>query len=88
MKIDPATGMAYSKDWERDLNLIHQAGFSCGYIQIVDLATGRNCWQVDAIRGEGPRVVIEKLTLPEAMKELRLYGLELFGSVAGQEKTC
>jgi len=57
MKIDPATGKAYRKDWERDLNRLHKAGFSSGYVQFVDLSTGEPFGQVDAINDEGSRVV-------------------------------
>ena len=71
MKIDPATGKAYLKDWQRDLDRIHHAGFSYGYVEIVDLATGEHSWQVDAFKGEGPRVVVEMPALEEAVKELK-----------------
>ena len=71
MKIDPATGKAYLHEWDRDLNLIHQAGFSYGYAQFVDLATGEHFWQVDAMKGDGPRVVVQMPTLKEAVGELK-----------------
>lgn len=71
MKIDPITGKAYSKDWERDLNLIHHAGFSYGYVEIMDLTTGEHAWQVDAMKGDGPRVMVEMPTIEEAVGELR-----------------
>jgi hypothetical protein len=70
MKIDPITGKAYLKDWQRDLNRIHHAGFSYGYVEIVDLATGEHAWQVDAMKGAGSRVVVEMPTLAGAVKEL------------------
>jgi hypothetical protein len=70
MKIDPVTGKAYVKEWQRDLDLVHQAGFSYGYVEIVDLATGEHFWQVDAMRGDGPRMVVEMPTLAEAVREL------------------
>jgi hypothetical protein len=54
MKIDPVTGKAYFREWERDLSPIHKAGFSCGYVQIMDLATRKKFWQVDAVKGKGP----------------------------------
>ncbi|MGO9572475.1 MAG: hypothetical protein ACLP5H_33580 [Desulfomonilaceae bacterium] len=53
------------------LSLIHQAGFSYGYVQIMDLTTGKQSWQVDAIKGKGPRMVGELPTLPETVKELK-----------------
>jgi hypothetical protein len=59
MKIDPITGKAYLTGWQRDLNRIHHAGFSYGYVEIVDLTTGEHSWQVDAMKGDGPRVVVE-----------------------------
>lgn len=71
MKIDPVTGKAYLKEWQRDLDLVHQAGFSYGYVEIVDLAIGEHSWQVDAMKGDGPRVVVEMPILEEAVKELR-----------------
>lgn len=68
MKIDPATGKTYSLDWGRDLSLIHQAGFSYGYSQVHDQATGKHFWRVDAMSGEGPRVVaVEMPTLAGAL---------------------
>ena len=70
MKIDPVTGKAYLHEWGRDLNRIHHAGFSYGYVEIVDLATGEHAWQVDAMKGDGPRVVVEMPTLSEAVGEL------------------
>ncbi|MFH1020517.1 MAG: hypothetical protein V1782_07915 [Pseudomonadota bacterium] len=70
MKIDPITGKAYLKEWQRDLDLVHQAGFSYGYVEIVDLATGEHSWQVDAMKGDGPPVVVEKASLPEAVRQL------------------
>lgn len=36
----------------------------------MDLATGEHAWQVDAMKGEGPRVVVEIPTLEEAVGEL------------------
>ena len=71
MKIDPATGKLYLNEWERDLNWLHHAGFSYGYVQTTDPITGEQSWQVDAIKGDGPRVVVEMPTLPEAARELR-----------------
>jgi hypothetical protein len=71
MKIDPVTGKAYLKDWQRDLDRIHHAGFSYGYVEIVDLATGDHAWQVDAMKGDGPRVVVEMPTISGAVKELK-----------------
>jgi len=38
MKIDPVTGKAYLSEWQRDLDRIHLAGFSYGYVETVDLA--------------------------------------------------
>lgn len=70
MKIDPVTGKAYLHEWDRDLNRLHQAGFSYGYVEIVDFATGKRSWQVDAMKGKGPQVVVEMPTLPEALGEL------------------
>jgi len=70
MKIDPITGKAYLTEWQRDLDRIHHAGFSYGYVEIVDLATGEHYWQVDAIKGEGPRVVVEMPSLQKAVGEL------------------
>jgi len=70
MKIDPITGKAYLKEWQRDLDRIHHAGFSYGYSEIVDLATGEHAWQVDAIKGDRPRVVVEMPTIEEAVGEL------------------
>ena len=70
MKIDPITRKAYHKEWQRDLDRIHHAGFSYGYVEIVDLATGEHSWQVDAMKGDGPRVVVEMPTLSESVGEL------------------
>jgi hypothetical protein len=70
MKIDPVTGKAYLQEWQRNLDRLHHAGFSYGYIEIVDLATGEHSWQVDAMKGDGPRVVVEMPTLDGAAKEL------------------
>jgi hypothetical protein len=36
----------------------------------VDLATGEHSWQVDAMKGDGPRVVVEMPTLDEAVRDL------------------
>lgn len=71
MKIDPVTGKAYLKEWQRDLDHIHHAGFSYGYVEIVDLATGEHSWQVDAMKGDGPRVVVEMPSLPAVVSELK-----------------
>jgi hypothetical protein len=71
MKIDPLTGKAYLHEWDRDLNRIHHAGFSYGYVEIVDLATGEHSWQVDAMKGDGARVVVEMPTISGAVKELK-----------------
>jgi hypothetical protein len=71
MKIDPITGKAYLKEWQRDLDRIHHAGFSYGYVEIVDLVTGEQFWQVDAMKGDGPRVVVEMPTLSGAVEELK-----------------
>jgi hypothetical protein len=71
MKIDPVTGKAYLKDWQRDLDRIHHAGFSYGYVEIVDLATGEHSWQVDAVKGDGPWVVVEMPTLMAGVIELK-----------------
>ena len=54
IKLDPATGKAYLKEWDRDLNRIYQSGFSYGDVEIMDLATGEDSWQVDAMKGDGP----------------------------------
>ena len=70
MKIDPVTGKAYLHKWQRDLGRLHHAAFSYGYVEIVDLATGKLSWQVDAMKGDGPRVVVEGATLEEAVEEL------------------
>jgi hypothetical protein len=70
MKIDHVTGKAYLHEWDRDLNRIHHAGFSYGYVEIVDLATGEHSWQVDAMKDDGPRVVVELPTLQKAVGEL------------------
>lgn len=70
MKVDPTTGKAYLHEWDRDLNRIHQAGYSYGYIEILDLATGEHSWQVDAMKGDRPRVVVEMPTLAEAVEKL------------------
>jgi hypothetical protein len=42
MNVDPVTGKAYLHEWQRDLDRIHHAGFSYGYVEIVDLATGEH----------------------------------------------
>jgi hypothetical protein len=83
MKIDPATGKAYLHEWERDLNRIHQAGYSYGYIEIMDLATGEYSWQVDAMKGDGFRVVVEMPTLSEAVGEL--YKMLIRGATYGKK---
>nr|MCK9374987.1 hypothetical protein [Syntrophobacterales bacterium] len=70
MKIDPITGKAYLTEWQRDLNRLHLAGYSYGYVEILDLVTGELTWQVDAMKGDGPRVVVEMPTFPEAVGEL------------------
>lgn len=70
MKNDPITGKAYLHEWDRDLNRIHHAGYSYGYVELVDLATGEHTWQVDVMKGDGPRVVVEMRTLEEAVEEL------------------
>ncbi|MFH0986281.1 MAG: hypothetical protein V1882_12255 [Candidatus Omnitrophota bacterium] len=70
MKIDPVTGKAYLQEWQRNLDRLHHAGYSYGYVEIVDLATGEHSWQVDAMKGDGARVV-EMPTLEEAVKELK-----------------
>lgn len=64
MEIDPISGKAYLHEWDRDINRIHHAGFSYGYVEIMDLATGEHSWQVDAVKGGGLRVVVEMPTLP------------------------
>lgn len=71
MRIDPITGKAYLTEWQRDLDRIHHAGYSYGYIEIVDLTTGEHSWQVDAMKGDGSRVVVEMTTLDEAVRELK-----------------
>jgi hypothetical protein len=83
MKIDPVTGKAYLKEWQRDLDRIHHAGFSYGYVEIVDLATGEHAWQVDAMKGAGPRVVVEMPTLSEAVGEL--YKMLIRGATYGKK---
>jgi hypothetical protein len=70
MKVAPITGKAYFKEWQRDLDRIHHTGFSYGYVEIVDLATGEHSWQVDAMKGGGPQVVVEMSTIKEAVGEL------------------
>ena len=67
----PRPGKAYIKEWQRDLDWLHHAGFSYGHVEIVDLATGEHSWQVDAMKGDGPRVVVEMAILEEAVNELR-----------------
>jgi hypothetical protein len=71
MKFDSAIGKMYVRDWESDLNHIHRAGFSYGYIQTVDLATGEYFWHVDAKKEGGPHFVIERPALGEAVRELK-----------------
>ena len=83
MKIDFITGKAYLKEWDRDLNRIHHAGFSYGYVEIVDLATGEHSWQVDAMKGDGPRVVVERPTIEEAVGEL--YKMLIRGATDGKK---
>jgi hypothetical protein len=70
MKIDPVTGKAYLKEWQRDLDHIHHAGYSYGYVEVLDLAMGELTWQVDAMKGEGPQVVVEMPTMEGAVREL------------------
>ncbi len=71
MNIYPITGKAYLTEWQRDLDRIHHAGFSYGYVEIVDLATGEHSWQVDAMKGDGPRVMVEMPTIEGAVGELK-----------------
>jgi hypothetical protein len=71
MKIDPITGKTYLHEWDRDLSRLHHAGYSYGYIELVDLVTGEHTWQVDAMKGGGPRVVVEMPTIEEAVEELK-----------------
>jgi hypothetical protein len=71
MKIDPITGKAYLHEWDRDLNRLHHAGYSYGYVEVVDLVAGELSWQVDAMRGDEPRVLVEMPTLEEAVRELK-----------------
>lgn len=83
MKIDPLTGKAYLTDWQRDLDRIHHAGYSYGYIEILDLVTGELSWQVDAMKGDGPRVVVEMPTLPDAVS--KLYKMLIQEATYGKE---
>jgi len=71
MQVDPVSGKGYLTEWERDLAQIQSAGFSCGYIQLKDLATGELLWQVDAQKGNGPRVAVRMADLSEAVNELK-----------------
>jgi len=48
MKIDPVTGKAYLTEWQREFNRLHHAGYSYGYVEIVDLINGEHTLQVDA----------------------------------------
>jgi hypothetical protein len=68
---------------QRDLDRIHHAGFSYGYVEIVDLATGEHCWQMDAMKGNGARVVVEMPTLSEAVGEL--YKMLIRGATYGKK---
>ncbi len=57
MKIDPVSGKAYRHGWERDLNRIWKAGYSYGYLSWVNPQTNEEIFQVDAIKGDGPRAI-------------------------------
>ena len=57
MKIDPATGKAYRKDWKGTSIAFIRPDFSSGYVQFVGLATDEYFGQVDAINDEGSRAV-------------------------------
>lgn len=70
MKVDPVTGKRYFTEWERDLARIRKAGYSCGYVQLKDLDTGRTFWQVDAQKRGGPRVVVQNANISEAVRDL------------------
>lgn len=58
------------QEWGRDLNHLHKAGFFYGYLAYLDLATGERRYQVDAVKGDGPRVVCEGLTMAGAVENL------------------
>jgi len=54
MEIGSFTGKADSKEWEKALNYLHQAGFSYGYFQVVDLTIGKHFWQIEQILVKPP----------------------------------
>ena len=56
--------------WERDLNRLHHAGFSYGYMAYMDRATGISYYQVDAFKEDGPRMVCEGRTMAKAVRNL------------------
>lgn len=58
------------QEWGRHLDHLHKAGFSYGYVAYVDFATGERRYQVDAVKGDGPRVVCEGLTMAGAVQGL------------------
>ena len=72
MKIDPITGKAYCHDWERDLNRLWKAGYSYGYLSWINPQTNEEIFQVDAMKGDGPRIVCQGSTMAEAKNNLKI----------------
>jgi hypothetical protein len=70
MKIDLISGKAYRHDWERDLNRIWKAGYSCGYLSWVNPQTDEEIFQVDAIKGDEFRAVGRGKGMTEAVGKL------------------
>jgi hypothetical protein len=70
MKIDPLSGKAYRHDWERDLNRIWNAGYSYGYLSWANPQTDEVVYQVDAIKGDGPRAIGRGKDMAKAVENL------------------